>query len=122
MITKVEQNFEVHTPSYSYKIEILSVKGDILHRSDFSLIKTKVGDTLKVVGRVIGAPERTYTMPFMYGAYSYFLKDVDIKEDGSFEVELSFPFNGSYRFSEEEANRHIPENTFKVNTVYIDVV
>lgn len=101
-------------------IIVKSVIGALMHASDFSKITCYELNSLTVSGKV-SIPDRTFAMPLRRDDGRLILFPVNVI-NGAFEAVLNFPTSGQYRYTDEEANIDLPEGTFTVAPIKIDVL
>jgi len=101
-------------------IVVSGVSGSLMHASNFSKITCLEMDNLLVSG-TLNIPDRTFAMPLRRDDGRLILFPVNVF-NGAFEAVLNFPTSGQYRYTDEEANIDLPEGTFTIAPIKIDVL
>lgn len=103
-------------------IHLTQIDGALLHSSDYTKITCYELESLTVNGSV-DIPDQTFSMPLMRddGTKRLVLFPVKVV-NGQFKVVLNFPTSGQYIYTNEQANHDLPEDTFTVNPIKIDVL
>lgn len=102
------------------RIVVSGVSGSLMHASDFSKITCTELSSITVSGE-LNIPDRTFAMPLRRDDGRLILFPVSVV-NGAFEAVLNFPTSGQYRYTDEEANIDLPEGTFTIAPVKIDVL
>jgi len=110
----------IKSESPSIEIEITGVTGSLMHSSDFTKITCIELSNLTVSGK-LPVPDREFAMPIRRSDGKLTLFGVSVV-NGAFEAVLNFPTSGQYRYTDEEANIDLPEGTFTIAPVKIDVL
>jgi len=101
-------------------IVVNGVSGSLIHASNFSKITCLEMNNLVVSG-TLNIPDRTFAMPLRRDDGRLILFPVSVV-NGAFEAVLNFPTSGQYRYTVEEANIDLPEGTFTIAPIKIDVL
>lgn len=117
LIDSLAYKAKAHDP---IKITISRVAGALLYSSDLTKITCNELTNLTISGTV-AVPDRTFAMPIRRADGKITLFGVNVV-NGKFEAVLNFPTSGQYRYTDEEANIDLPEGTFTITPVKIDVL
>ncbi|WP_108944082.1 hypothetical protein [Shewanella halifaxensis] len=110
----------VQAASEQLEIVINKVSGALRNSSDFTKITCHELTNVTISG-TLNVPDRMFAMPIRRSDDKLTLFGVSVV-DGKFEAVLNFPTSGQYRYTNEEANIDLPEGTFTIAPVKIDVL
>jgi len=101
-------------------ITLTGVEGALLNSSDFTHITCYELTDIVISGK-LNVPDRLFSMPVQRSDGKLTLFGVNVV-NGEFNAVLNFPTSGQYRYTDEEANIDLPEGTFTIAPVKIDVL
>lgn len=108
-------------PDTAIPIKITSIEGIVIHNGDFTWVTGQKDSDITVYFE-LAVPDREFNMPIssrVGGLGEAFRAKVT---GGKGKVVLNFDNTGFYTYTNREANMDIPEGTFSVPQIYIDIV